>query len=101
MLEFYKFTFKNYYDLTEAIERKKEKQKCDITVVQDLLKFSEEEFVKKYKNYDKRRGTWEYIRFDASFVSNNDDEDGEYKGVQYLDGEETIFFGEDCEAFPF
>lgn len=23
LLEFYKFTFKNYYDLTEAIERKK------------------------------------------------------------------------------
>ena len=30
LLEFYKFTFKNYYDLTEAIERKKEKKKCDI-----------------------------------------------------------------------
>lgn len=107
LLEFYKFTFKNYYDLTEAIERKKEKQKCDITVIQDLLKFSEEEFVKKYKKYDKKNGNWEYIRFDASFVSNDDDDDnenGEYKvkyKVQHLDGEEIIFYGEDDEAFPF
>ena len=100
LLEFYKFTFKGYYDLTEAIERKKEKQKCDITVVQDLLKFSEEEFVKKYKNYDEKKVNWEYIRFDASFVD-NDDEDAEYKTVQYLDGEQTIFYGEDCEVFPF
>lgn len=100
LLEFYKFTFKGYYDLTEAIKRKKEKQKCDITVVQDLLKFSEEEFVKKYKNYDEKKVNWEYIRFDASFVD-NDDEDAEYKTVQYLDGEQTLFFGEDCEVFPF
>ena len=78
---------------------------CDITVIQDLLKFSEEEFVKKYKKYDKKNGNWEYIRFDASFVSNDDDnEDGEYKvehKVQHLDGEEIIFYGEDDEAFPF
>lgn len=100
LLEFYKFTFENYYDLAEAIERKKEKQKCDVTVIQDLLKFSEEEFVKKYKKYDKKNGTWEYIRFDASFVK-NDDEDAEYKTVQYLDGEQIIFYGEDDEAFPF
>lgn len=100
LLEFYKFTFKNYYDLTEAIERKKEKKKCDITVIQDLLKFSEAEFVKKYKNYDEKNVSWEYIRFDASFVK-NDDEDAEYKTVQYLDGEQIIFYGEDDEAFPF
>lgn len=71
------------------------------------MKFSEEEFVKKYKKYDKKNGNWEYIRFDASFVSNDDDDDnenGEYKvkyKVQHLDGEEIIFYGEDDEAFPF
>ena len=100
LFEFYKFTFEGYYDLTQAMKRKKEKQKCDITVVQDLLELSETEFVKKYKNYDKKNGSWEYIRFDASFVK-NDDEDAEYKTVQYLDGEQIIFYGEDNEAFPF
>ena len=51
----------------------------------------------------RKNGNWEYIRFNASFVS-NDDEDGEYKveyKVQHLDGEEIIFYGEDDEAFPF